>query len=530
MNDRLTLTARLPALQAPRAALWIGSALAALIVLFTFRDGVLLLLDVWGSKEEYSFGYLIPFISLFMFWQKKDELARVAFSGSWVGFGLVTLGVALLILGRISALATFFYYGLVVAIVGLVLARLGWKAAAIVWGSLFVLVFMVPLPAYAFIELSQALQLLSSKLGVAVIRLFGISVYLEGNVIDLGSLKLQVVEACSGLRYLFPLMTLGFIAVYFYRGAAWKKIAILASTVPITIGMNSLRIGIIGVTVEFWGKAMAEGFLHNFEGWLVFMLCTLVLLGEMWALARLGGERQAFGQILSINWPGPSSRSPAAGNRPLSVPYLAALGVVLVAGVYTLFAHEREPITPHRNNFIQFPMQVGQWSAKAETLESIYLTELKLDDYVLATYASASRKPVNFYVSYYAAQIKGNAAHSPRACMPGDGWEILSMTRVRVPQGTVNGLPLYANRALIRKGGQKALVYYWFQARGRVVTNEYLVKLYNLWDAIVRNRSDGAMVRLVTVIDPGESEEAADARVAEFAQGAVPLLDDYVPL
>ena len=94
----------------------------------------------------------------------------------------------------------------------------------------------------------------------------------------------------------------------------------------------------------------------------------------------------------------------------------------------------------------------------------------------------------------------------------------------------MNWLPVYANRALIRKGGQKTLVYYWFQARGRVVTNEYLVKLYNLWDAIARNRSDGAMVRLVTVIDPGESEEAADARVVEFARDAVPLLDDYVPL
>ena len=529
MNHKLALPAGLPILHTRRLGQWAGLVLASLIVLFTFRDGARLLVEIWGSKEEYSFGYLIPFISLFMFWQRRDVLAQTSYTGSWFGCGLVALGVALLTLGRVSALATFFYYGLVLAIVGLVLARLGWKAATVIWGALVVLMFMIPLPGYAFIELSQALQLLSSKLGVAIIRLFGISVYLEGNVIDLGSLKLQVVEACSGLRYLFPLMTLGFIAVYFYRGALWKKIVLFASTIPITIAMNSLRIGIIGVTVEYWGKSMAEGFLHNFEGWLVFMLCTAVLLAEMWLLASVGGRRPAFSQMLAIDWPAPLS-SKEALQRTISWPYRAALGLVLIAGAYTLVAPEREPIYPRRMEFAQFPMQLAQWAGKPEQLESIYLAELKLDDYILATYASGSHRPVNFYASYYGAQIKGNAAHSPRACIPGDGWEILGLTQVRVPGAMVNGLPVEANRVVIRKGGQRTLVYYWFQGRGRVVTNEYAVKLYNLWDAIFRNRSDGAMVRLVTMIDPAESEEAADARLTEFANESVRLLDDYLPL
>ena len=111
--------------------------------------------------------------------------------------------------------------------------------------------------------------------------MFGISVYLEGNVIDLGSYKLQVVEACSGLRYLFPLVSLSFIAAYIYHGAFWKKAIIFLSSIPITVLMNSFRIGVIGVLVEYGGPGQAEGFLHDFEGWIIFMACIAILVLEM---------------------------------------------------------------------------------------------------------------------------------------------------------------------------------------------------------------------------------------------------------
>ena len=112
---------------------------------------------------------------------------------------------------------------------------------------------MIPLPSFLYFNLSQELQLISSMIGVAVIRLFDISVYLEGNVIDLGVYQLQVVEACSGLRYLFPLMSFGFLISYIYRGPVWQKIVIFLSTIPITVVMNSFRIGVIGcVSRVFW--------------------------------------------------------------------------------------------------------------------------------------------------------------------------------------------------------------------------------------------------------------------------------------
>ena len=167
-----------------------------------------------------------------------------------------------------------------------------------IWAPLLFLLFMIPLPNFLYNNLSAQLQLLSSELGVAVIRLFDIGVYLEGNVIDLGTYKLQVVEACSGLRYLFPLTSLAFLMAYLFKAAAWKRIVIFLSSIPITLLINSFRIGVIGVLVEYWGPGQAEGFLHDFEGWVVFMSSLGVLLsahqsiGVPQPLKSYGNEEQ----------------------------------------------------------------------------------------------------------------------------------------------------------------------------------------------------------------------------------------------
>ncbi len=195
----------------------------------------------------------------------------MTFEGSWWGVVLVLLGGFLLLLGQLATIYTLVQYAYLVTLCGLVLAFTGPQAFRLLAIPLLILVFMIPLPQFLLANLSTKLQLLSSQLGVWFMRLFGISVFVEGNVIDLGGYKLQVAEACDGLRYLFPLMTLGFLMAYFYKGALWKRVLLFLSSIPITVLMNSFRVGTIGVMVEHWGIGMAEGFLHEFQGWMVFM-------------------------------------------------------------------------------------------------------------------------------------------------------------------------------------------------------------------------------------------------------------------
>jgi len=324
-------------------------------------------------------------------------------------------------------------------------------------------------------------------------------------------------------------MALGFIAAYLFKGALWKRAIIFLSTIPITILMNSFRIAVIGVLVEHWGISMAEGVLHDFEGWVIFMACAGVLVLEMWALARVGGQARSLREVFNLEVPAHAARGAQTRYRSMPKPFLAAL--VMVAVVTALFATlpSRTELPVQRRDFAEFPMNLDNWHGTPQRLDAIYLDVLKLNDYILANFAATNKRPVNFYVAYYSSQRKGESAHSPRSCIPSDGWEITSLEQRSVEGASVSRQPLRVNRALIQKGDNRQLVYYWFQQRGRVLTNEYLVKWYLFWDALTRNRTDGAMVRLVISVDPGGNLEEADTQLTNFATTIADRLTDYIP-
>lgn len=483
----------------------------------------------WNTKEEYGYAYLIPVITLFLIWQRRFEIQRAGVSSSYAGLLLVLAGGAFLFLGLVATTHTLAQYSIILVVMGLALSFFGWNAFKFVFAPLLLLFFMVPLPPFIFNTLSTKLQLISSEIGVAVIRLFDISVYLEGNVIDLGSYKLQVVEACSGLRYLFPLASLSFVAAYIYKGELWKKAIIFLSSAPITVLMNSFRIGAIGVLVEYGGPEQAEGFLHDFEGWVIFMACIGILILEMAILARIGKSRTSLSEAFGIDIPEPPPADTKKDYvRPGGPHYISLLFAVIVAGA-ALYAQNVENRIPDRRLFSGFPMTIGEWRGDEDRLESIYLRSLKLDDYIMANYRNDEREQINFYVAYYGDQTAGAAAHSPRACIPGGGWLIKNHRVIDVDGIEVNGHPLEVNRMLIEKGDYKQLVYYWFQQRGRVITNEYWVKWYLFWDALTRNRTDGALVRLTIPIGPGQNIKETEAVLRRFAEQVVPKLPPYIP-
>ena len=126
----------------------------------------------------------------------------------------------------------------------------GFRRGLVFWPSVLHLVFMLPLPQFLYWKVNTTLQLVSSQIGVKLVALAGVPVYLEGNVIDLGVTLLQVAEACSGLRYLFPIMSFTYVFAVLYRGPLWQKLVLLALAVPVAVMMNAVRIGIIGILVD----------------------------------------------------------------------------------------------------------------------------------------------------------------------------------------------------------------------------------------------------------------------------------------
>ncbi|MGA7799422.1 MAG: VPLPA-CTERM-specific exosortase XrtD [Gammaproteobacteria bacterium] len=512
----------------PSPTFWAAAAFGVALLIAVFHHGLTDMVVRWNNNEAYGYAYLIPFISAFLIWQRKSMLQVGPLDGSWAALLVVLAGMVLYFAGHFSTITTLIQYAFLVTLIGTAAALLGWRAVRPILVPLLFLMFMIPLPGFFYNNLSSKLQLLSSQLGVDFMRLFNVSVYLEGNVIDLGVFKLQVVDACSGLRYLFPLMTLAFIAAYMFKGRFWKKFIIFLSSIPITVLMNSFRVGMIGILVNYWGIGQAEGFRHYFEGWVIFMVCIGILVGEMWVLSKFGADRQrSLSDAFGIDMPEPMTAAHRKSWR-VTRPFWGALGLVVVSSVLVAALGVREQRVPARQNFTDFPVTIGQWRGIPDQLQQIYLNQLKLTDYILADYSNPKGDAVNFYVAYYASQTAGDSAHSPRSCIPGGGWVVNSLTQRTIPVGGGRP-PVRVNRTLITKGNVKEVVYYWFQEQGRNVTNEYMVKWWIFWDALTRHRTDGALVRLVTTVRPGEDDAQADARLTAFLREVYGYLPAYVP-
>src|SRR3989344_5557130 len=167
------------------SGMWAFVLVIAALLGITFYAGIREMIHSWDVREEYSHGYMIPFITAFLIWQRKNILDRTEFSGSWAGVMLVLFGFVLFVLGTLSTITTIVQYAFLVVIIGTALSITGRDGIRPILVPLLFLVFMIPLPGFFLNNLSSQLQLISSELGVAVIRAFGISVFLEGNVIDL---------------------------------------------------------------------------------------------------------------------------------------------------------------------------------------------------------------------------------------------------------------------------------------------------------------------------------------------------------
>jgi exosortase D (VPLPA-CTERM-specific) len=499
---------------------------AILAACFWQYEAVDYLVYLWGAREEFSHGPLLPLLAVWLAWRKRGVLAGLPRDGGLAGVTVVALGALIVFLGDRSALMSIVHYGLAFMICGLAIAWLGTRALRHIWLPLLLLFLAIPLPNFILNNLSSEMQLLSSQLGVALIRLFGVSVTLDGNVIDLGEHQLEVAAACDGLRYLFPLITLSFVMAYFYRAPLWKRAVLFASSIPLSIVMNGLRVGSIGLLVERFGLGMAEGFFHEFQGWLMFMFSAGVLLLEIVLLSRIGGTFSTWRTQFGMDPPEPLRGPPVFARLTPALGSAAAL-VVTVAAVGML-TPERVDAAPLRQDFTRLSMTEGVWSGRRDRLDGVYLEALKLDDYLLADFQAAGRPPVNLYVAYYESQRKGESVHSPRSCIPGGGWRIngISARDIVLPGDNQR---LSVNRVLIERGDVKQVVYYWFDQRGRVLTNEYLVKWYIFWDSLTRNRTDGAMLRLTVPVLAGQSEADADQALEEFARTLVPALRPHIP-
>lgn len=494
------------------------------LVALLYYDGLAHMVRGWGS-EDYNYCYLVPVVILYMIWEKRDAVKRLPVQVSGFGFLLFLPALALFWFGELGGEYLTLYLSAWMMVMALFWIHAGWYRFKEILFPLMMIPAMFPLPSFLHNRLSLKLKLLSSQIGVEMMQLAGMSAYREGNVIDLGFTQLQVVDACSGLRYLFPIIILGLLLAWFFRAPFWKRLVLVLSTLPLIVATNSIRIAATGLLYESFGAKVAEGFFHDFSGWLIFMVTLGVLLLEMWLLEKMPGHLpRTFETGSARRVLGPSfSASTTRNQKPVLV---VAAGLLLLTWAIAQGVEFREKI-PAIQPLNQFPLAIGSWQGEHQAMDEVFIEALDLSDYFIIDYQDDAGQQINFYTAYYESQRKGESIHSPASCMTGSGW-VFKGAGEKVLEIPGYG-KITVNRVFMLKSGSQQLSYYWFPQRGRNLTNAYQLKIYVFWDALTKRRTDGALVRLITPV--GEFEEVGDAdrRLQSFLSQALPFLEQYLP-
>src|ERR1700761_417179 len=251
-------------------------AIALLLAVIYHRVAVKLVYD-WYNLPDYSHGFLVPLFSLFLLWDKRKTLQMTPIRQSWAGIPLVLVSIVILILGIYGVELFTSRMSFVFLMGGIVWTLFGPAMLRQVLFPLLVLVLAIPFPAIIFNQITFPLQLFASRIASNILPIFGVPVLLEGNVIHLPVMPLEVAEACSGIRSLMSLFTLSVFYGYFLERTTGRRVFLALCSIPIAVTANVFRIVGTGLCVQYWDPDKALGFFHEFSGWVMFVVSLACL-------------------------------------------------------------------------------------------------------------------------------------------------------------------------------------------------------------------------------------------------------------
>jgi exosortase len=254
---------------------------------FLYWNTVFEMVKDWYIDENYSHGFLIPVISGYFFWQKKDILKSVAASPSTSGLFILISGIGIYLIGYLSGEQFTMRFSMLIVLAGAIVFTYGIEFFKAVSFPVSYLLFMIPLPYLIYDSVAFPLKLLVSKVSVEFLSLIGILVMREGNIIHLADTTLEVADACSGIRSIISLLALSTAIAYVTQKGWIKRLILILLAVPIAVFVNSIRVIVTGILAEKYGAKAAEGFFHEFAGLVIFglaifiLIISAILLGKM---------------------------------------------------------------------------------------------------------------------------------------------------------------------------------------------------------------------------------------------------------
>jgi exosortase len=257
---------------------WVPVAWFTVLLIAAYSPILRALVNQWATDEDVSHGFFVPAVAVFIAWQRRGEILALDLKPNWWGLAVMGWAAAQGFLGMLAAELFLQRSSFVIALVGLLLLVGGAQLIRALAFPLLLLPFMIPIPAVIYNQITLPLQFFASQMAEMVLGWVGIPVLRDGNILELASQKLSVVEACSGIRSLLSLTFLSQVYAYFFDKRIWMRWFLLMVTIPIAILANAGRVAITGILSEF-SVELAQGFFHELEGWVIFLIAVGLLAG-----------------------------------------------------------------------------------------------------------------------------------------------------------------------------------------------------------------------------------------------------------
>lgn len=505
---------------------WLKAALLLIVFMVAYWVPLKAMAMTWLNNDDYSYGFIIPFTSAYLLWEKRNCLKEIPVNSSWCVLPGLVLFVLLSIYGILGSSGNISMPAIPILIILFVAFCFGIEIVKRLTMPLGFLVFMVPVPSIIERYIGLRLNSIAYITGGEIIRFFGIPVNVCGNIIDMGLTQLQVVDACNGMRYIFALLAIGVVYAYFFEKITWKRIVAVLATIPIAILINSLRIGITGVLTDKYGAKIAEGFLHEFSGWVLFMVAFAFLF--------------LIGRFLSLFLPrNPVNQATNNNEKTQTVPlqkehgnvnkaFFVSIMLLIVVGFFSL-STAALPAVKIKGGLEAFPLQFSGWKGQFQVVNPEMVTASGAEEAFSGFFVKSDTDVISLYIGYRSTVFltNDNFFHTPTVCLSSSGWNVIEdSTHI------ITNVPFWGGvtvaKMVIESLVEKELVYFWFQTKDKFTPYKAINRFHLAMHAIRRDNTYGIFIRLMVPIQVGESVEDAEIRMDQFIREMMPVLMEFL--
>jgi EpsI family protein len=463
------------------------------------------------TRDIYSYGVLVPLIAGYLISRKIDHLKTVTIAPTSAGCAPLVLAVLLCLVGQLVADSFLMRLSMVLAFAALTQTLFGKDYFYALLFPLFYLFFMIPVPFALVGAITNFLMLFDALLAAKAIQTLGIPIYLDANLLQLPNITVEVADVCSGVSSVLALFVLGLAYSYCLPISSILKIALTASTIPLAIAANLIRITVTVVLTNYYGRAVLESFFHQFYGTFnfVFSVALLLTLGE--TLRKRFPSVLRKGEVTYQASVLPSVRGTAWRAT-------LASSVILATSIYVSGSVKNIQSVESGIDLERLPMSLGAYAIVNVGWSDIYSDD-KAQKKLSRLYSDPSGIPVELFIGSQGNSSEGRL-QSPKLFFP-DRWNPIWVRAINLSVGRSTHK---ANLMLTQRGNSRRLILYWYQFRKDIFTGELYYRFASLNRRIRGDVGEMAVIRIVTPILPleGKPLDNARERLQQFVVFAVP--------